>query len=345
MIVIMRSRIALASKKAALLVICVIMYAAAASHIGMALSCVFEDDKRSVVLKRILWDCIDVSGDIDVCVSTGTQDSYMNTAGDTPQMLIPANALLSLNMSLGDGVILWRVWVLWRGDRGVQITSFALLLSALAMLLWSTVSNNLTDYQSYMFSIAICISWVTNIWSTAMIFWRAWIHRRQVGTHMRAGSRTRAEAALLLFVESGLLYCLIWVPFVAQAVGNILSSFIANYPAFESYAGISFTSAMRIWQSAAMIDIVGMYPTAVILLVEVSSYYAQRALSLKDMPTLLPGPGLATQQQRGRGGARAISFGEQPAVDALCGSMRSSELGHLPDALLSDVEMGAKMQV
>ena len=40
-------------------------------------------------------------------------------------------------------------------------------------------------------------------------------HRREVGALLRSVSgRTRAEAALLLFVESGLLYCLLWVWFM-----------------------------------------------------------------------------------------------------------------------------------
>ncbi|EKM60142.1 uncharacterized protein PHACADRAFT_192541 [Phanerochaete carnosa HHB-10118-sp] len=50
----------------------------------------------------------------------------------------------------------------------------------------------------------------------------------------------------------------------------------------------NFKSGTQALKSSFLIDLVGMYPTAVMMMLEMSNHYAQRTLCMDDMPTLLP---------------------------------------------------------
>ncbi|KAI9450481.1 hypothetical protein BJY52DRAFT_1191834 [Lactarius psammicola] len=62
----------------------------------------------------------------------------------------------------------------------------------------------------------------TNILSTLLIAWKAWEYRRNVSAHLRKGSPSdRAEKILALLIESGFVYCLLWVFYLLTAF-NVL---------------------------------------------------------------------------------------------------------------------------
>lgn len=142
---------------------------------------------------------------------------------------------------------------------------------------------------------AFTVSWLTNIWATALVICKAWHYRRHVSAHLSAPLRTRAEHALLLFVEFGVLYCLFWIPLTAA---NILVAFdwhsVARLQALARAGhAVQISGPQRLLQAmdslatGALIDVVGIYPTAVVLLVELSGRAAERVLSARDMPTLV----------------------------------------------------------
>jgi hypothetical protein len=58
----------------------------------------------------------------------------------------------------------------------------------------------------------------TNILSTSLIAWKAWEYRRTVSAHLRKGSQSdRAEKVLALLIESGFVYCLLWIFYLLTA--------------------------------------------------------------------------------------------------------------------------------
>ncbi|GJE88320.1 hypothetical protein PsYK624_044030 [Phanerochaete sordida] len=297
-ILILRARSRLRSRKALLLAICVGMYAVAAAHFGIMLSCLYLDNDRASDIQRIVLACILESGTSEgrnapvPCpnIPPNLQQSAMTSFQRGLSMLI------SVNVFLSDLVVLWRAWVLWPRNRVVQSVSVALTLVTIALLIFNAVSYYHERLDVYASALAILSSWMTNIWATLLIGTRTYQHRRHVKSYLQAGLRTRAERALLLFVESGILYCLFWLPFIVSSIilcvkvsdpNQLTPSTVAwRAPHYTSEANL--LCVLQVLTYSCLVDLVGMYPTTVILLVELSNYYVQRTLSVNDMPTLLP---------------------------------------------------------
>lgn len=75
---------------------------------------------------------------------------------------------------------------------------------------------------------ALLFSWITNLWATALISYKAWYvqlmqrsagfisaprqHRRLVKRNLNGKSvGSRTGKYLMLFVDSGIIYCVLWV--------------------------------------------------------------------------------------------------------------------------------------
>ncbi|GJE87246.1 hypothetical protein PsYK624_033290 [Phanerochaete sordida] len=282
MVVIVRSRGALTVKKSLLLSACGVMYASAAAHLGVSMWYLFEDNRRSGAIQAMAVDCLLSLADDVVCSSLKMPRSYEDTAAHSLWVMATQNVLLSTNMMLSDIVVLWRAWVLWPGRRMIQAISVIMTVGALGMLLWTCSVYSL--YQAVTGSISLCISWLTNLWSTLLIAARAWQHRRHIGPLQATGSRTRAEMALLLFIESGVLYCMLWVPLVGASVKCLATWSDPN--CVLPGGAIKFMDSMVDIQLGCLVSLVGIYPTAVILLIQLTDHYAQKTLSLDGMPTI-----------------------------------------------------------
>ncbi|KAI0687965.1 hypothetical protein C8T65DRAFT_127594 [Cerioporus squamosus] len=100
-------------------------------------------------------------------------------------------------------------------------------------------------------------SLVTNIVATTLIAYRAWEHRRIIMSYLRGSSRrTQVERTLALLVESGLLYCALWVLIVTYELSSVFGSYITT--AFEN----GFYYVME----GCIVSLIGMYPTLIIIL-------------------------------------------------------------------------------
>ncbi|GJE87242.1 hypothetical protein PsYK624_033250 [Phanerochaete sordida] len=283
--VIARVRSDLTAKKWVLLAACFAMYANAAGHLGVTLASVFEDDRRSNYIQQMVYQCLANAVVNDACSSLESLPaSYYQSAVEITSFQTARSALLSINMLLGDIIVLWRAWVLWPNQRTVQACSSSIILVTTVMLIGTvTMDDGLTFL---FFPIAIFLSLFTNIWSTALIVVRAWQHRQQIGAQLHGGSRTRAQTALLLLIESGVLYFLLWVPLAGYAIVDIAELYPGSLAFLPSDPGAHYLKAMMDVVSGALIDVVGMYPTAVILVAEVSHQHTQRMLSLNDITTV-----------------------------------------------------------
>jgi len=83
----------------------------------------------------------------------------------------------------------------------------------------------------------------TNILSTSFIAWKAWEYRRTVGAHLtKASPSERVEKVFALLIESGFVYCLLWMFYLLSAysvfpgagtyIVNMIMLFVASmYPA------------------------------------------------------------------------------------------------------------------
>ncbi|GJE87251.1 hypothetical protein PsYK624_033340 [Phanerochaete sordida] len=319
MVVILRSRSALPAKKAALLATCGLMYAAAATHLGMSLWSLFRINSLSGIIQAAAADCLSSLNKGIACQTIDLPDITFGPDGNTLKVDKTVDMLLGMNMILSDMVVLWRAWMLWPRRRIIQGFSCLLIAGTLVMLLW-TCAWNIVD-GNFPNAVAICLSWSTNVWSTSLIAVRAWQHRRAMAPLGASGSRTRAELALLLLIESGVLYCLFWLLPLASSIINFIAPLDMDFVPPKGTIGHFYEGIIDLWQGC-LIDLVGIYPTAVILLAQLSNHRAQKLLSINEMPTLqlehsTAGPGL-------REGCHGDS------------AVRGCEWGHVVDADRSD---------
>ncbi|PIL25588.1 hypothetical protein GSI_11336 [Ganoderma sinense ZZ0214-1] len=224
---------------------------------------------------------------------------------------------LALNVTLGDAIVWWRVWVLWGRSRLVLALVSALLLATLSAFriclsfawwetlirkarfrdrgrvvhVWGTLasfqvlgprygSTTVTAVGSLFTNsgfgfVAICFSLLSNAASTGMVGYKAWKHRRDT----RVLGTTRVEGLLVLLVESGVAYCVLWV--------FILGSQIAWIASPTTLGATSWSTGIVYFTEGCLIAFVGIYPTLIIALVALNKSRADAPQSSGyALPTL-----------------------------------------------------------
>ncbi|KAI0321208.1 hypothetical protein OF83DRAFT_371039 [Amylostereum chailletii] len=168
------------------------------------------------------------------------------------QVVIPINFLLS------DAIIIWRTWLIWERRSFVLIIAAPLLLAtavtsiANVVLLPNDAFLLPTIIQSFAGSwtgfAALALTLVTNLWTTMLVAYRAWQHRRDVRDVLRqSGRRSAVEKVLALLVESGCIYCAVWILHMIADAG-VLGLF-------------------GVIVSTCTVQITGLYPTIIVVFV------------------------------------------------------------------------------
>ncbi|KAI0310788.1 hypothetical protein OF83DRAFT_829606 [Amylostereum chailletii] len=234
----------------AMLTVTVVMYAVAATHWASRLhfSYMFAhlNTKSTHDIERVFYS------PLNQCVPT---------------------ALLVIDILLSDAIVIWRAWILWSHNRCVRFTSALLLLGTLILSahnaqsvcrttpfdagrperqLSATVSDDVFG------AAALALSFFTNLWSTSLVACKVWIHRRAIRAHIQTGNtRTRAEKIMTLLLESGAIYLLIWTFVVVYTFLKVITP---GWTPVLTDAGDNFLKG-------ALIQLVGIYPTVVIVFV------------------------------------------------------------------------------
>ncbi|KAI0258521.1 hypothetical protein BC834DRAFT_1036327 [Gloeopeniophorella convolvens] len=161
-----------------------------------------------------------------------------------------------LNPILSDIVCAWRAVVIWRWDRRVILILTTCILGTLAaagydLKLAIEVHPGSQDEQGLQEgTVALVIVGPmlgTNLLSTSLIAWKAWEYRQHVRAHLRLGSPSqRVEKLLALLIESGFIYCLIWIIYLLTAFGVLpgSGSYIVNI--FMLYLSCMYPTAITI---------------------------------------------------------------------------------------------------
>ncbi|KAH9959422.1 hypothetical protein BC827DRAFT_502912 [Russula dissimulans] len=174
-----------------------------------------------------------------------------------------------INYILSDGIVLWRAWVLWDRRLLLFIPPLISLLCTLAINVTSAIylyesikvaETNSTEVKfglksSFEFDLSMrlewstwCLTFGTNLWATSLIFVRAWQHRRFLKLLSGKETLTRnAEKALAFLIESGAFYLFIWLVYIPTSI------------TLDPYGTSLFHTAIS--------QIVGMYPTIIVIVV------------------------------------------------------------------------------
>ncbi|RDX54309.1 hypothetical protein OH76DRAFT_1082402 [Lentinus brumalis] len=149
---------------------------------------------------------------------------------------------LTVNVIIGDTIVWWRALVLWPDNRVVRsVCAIMILLTTVTGVMDAKDACKVVEEVIHDFThpapgsssavvyvsgsttgiwfggdvwgyIALLFSLSTNIVATTLIAYRAWEHRRIIMSYLKGSSpRTQVERTLALLVESGLLYCGLWV--------------------------------------------------------------------------------------------------------------------------------------
>ncbi|KAI0049833.1 hypothetical protein FA95DRAFT_775028 [Auriscalpium vulgare] len=179
-------------------------------------------------------------------------------------------SIATFNFVLGDGIVMWRAYIIWERNRRILVVSFLLLLIMLGASVWQIVYTVIRVQLTidHVYQAGIFMTLLTNVVATGLIGYRAWRHYRSSSVVQIRIGRDRALAVLLLLVESGALYCAIWVAVIALFI--------------RPASPVSAVSTGAQISAAALPHITGMYPTVIVVLCKLQASYSNTIMDMRD---------------------------------------------------------------
>ncbi|KAH8991866.1 hypothetical protein EDB86DRAFT_1532728 [Lactarius hatsudake] len=185
---------------------------------------------------------------------------------------------------LSDIVCAWRAVVLWNRDKRVIAILLLFILGTTAAagcelgLSLVPVFNSEAPYYfttaeepratvNYGPLIMVGPTLGTNLLSTGLIAWKAWLHRVMIRKHLSEGSGSaRVERVFALLIESGFIYCCPWILYLISAFDLIPA------PGFAV-------------MNHVLLFVAGLYPTLIIILVAMQKspveYYSTHSTGMQ----------------------------------------------------------------
>ncbi|KAL1667808.1 hypothetical protein GGF50DRAFT_47788 [Schizophyllum commune] len=217
----------------------------------------------AVILTLLLFSLIELVGHlvyylIQFPAGFGTS---VDDISDILNRLVILNVVAErVNYVLSDAIVIWRAWVLWSDSfvaKGVLLVCMCgSLVGAIINIVW-TVRPDTAFQTAKPRALAITIPFLfTNVVAITLVGRRAWraisfeTYRRSIKQRLGLSRRTQIENILFLLLESGSLYCLVWVVYLVS----------------EFTAGADTFNPVRI-VGTVVHNISGIYPTIVILAV------------------------------------------------------------------------------
>ncbi|KAH9026228.1 hypothetical protein EDB84DRAFT_345757 [Lactarius hengduanensis] len=185
---------------------------------------------------------------------------------------------------LSDIICAWRAVVLWNRDKRVIAILLLFILGTTAAagcelgLSLAPVFNSDLPYYSPAAAglrgtvnfgplIMVGPTLGTNLLSTGLIAWKAWLHRITIRKYLSEGSGSaRVERVFALLIESGFIYCCLWIVYLISAVNLIPSP---GFPVMNH----------------VLLFVSGLYPTLIIILVAMQKspveYYSTHSTGMQ----------------------------------------------------------------
>ncbi|ETW78608.1 hypothetical protein HETIRDRAFT_324082 [Heterobasidion irregulare TC 32-1] len=211
-----------------------------------------------------LYDIIDVIQTIPNLLILAENQTLENKFSKINQDIKIYNTInLSLqivNALLGNTVIVWRAQTLWANHYIMVLLKGILIVTIIASIsncvlnsIGSIAIFDLLDYYSlYLQMIQWGLEIIMNSVVTILIAYKAWSYRQSVKTYLAKNKKTQIENILALLVESGILYCALWIALIISE--------------FTSINGLE----IDIFSSISMV-FTGIYPTLIMIVVSLNS--------------------------------------------------------------------------
>ncbi|KAI0697247.1 hypothetical protein BC835DRAFT_1413773 [Cytidiella melzeri] len=239
-------------RRAFVIATCVIMHIMATAHWAVVLHWL---DKTPSSAEQALVSCLQyaLNGGATTCVpSLGDPDVLARSAKLSLPPTFPLTAMLAVNIALSDVAVLLRPISIW----------------------W------------YRWNFGSCATWVVNVWATSVVGYKAWEHKRVIGTYLTQGhTRTLSERIFTLFLVPGCFYCALRVSTHPQkghtdtVFGTLGSTRLAN-------------TVSTYLTDAALIQMIGIYSTisATLAVLEKMQLKVGGPLAAYAVRTITPGP-------------------------------------------------------
>ncbi|KAF5353814.1 hypothetical protein D9758_010578 [Tetrapyrgos nigripes] len=183
-------------------------------------------------------------------------------------MTIASSFMTRFNFLASDAIVVWRAWVLFPRSLAVKITLILCIIGSTAGVLVdagrgavfalrdssSSSQNPGPAVNGLVMSLPLL---VTNLLATLLIGYKANLHRQDMKKNLSScsGSVVQVQKVLLLLVESGVAYCIL---FTCYAVSSFVGGDEKQSSSFEIFG-------------VAMPLLSGMYPITIILIVTLES--------------------------------------------------------------------------
>lgn len=188
---------------------------------------------------------------------------------ETRSLLWTGEMLFIFMLCLGDSVVVWRTWTIYRGNRKFLIVPLLTWTGSLIAAFYELGCDIHTDWAindstpsaasegakscARADTASYSLSFGTNTICTGLIVYKAWWHHKFMSEYLGLSRRkTQAERILTLLVESGSVYLLLYT---LQAI-----------PIYGGTTSASFLPWLVV--NAIIQQAMGMYPTAIIVLVQ-----------------------------------------------------------------------------
>ncbi|KAL1707733.1 hypothetical protein EV121DRAFT_277725 [Schizophyllum commune] len=161
---------------------------------------------------------------------------------------------------LSDAIVVWRAWVLWPNSRVAKaILSTCMCGSAVGAILnavWTIQNDRSVKTLPRIQSLALTVPLLlTNVVATSLVGLQVWYYRRDIKGSLGLYTRkSQVETVLVLLVESGCLYSLLWAVYLAFLLtAGTGGSTVTNYvgTAIHSISGIHPTIVVLVVMHAA----------------------------------------------------------------------------------------------
>ncbi|KAJ8089163.1 hypothetical protein PM082_014411 [Marasmius tenuissimus] len=188
--------------------------------------------------------------------------------------------MLPLEILIGDGIVLWRAWKLCAENRKMvylpMILLFATTVCSFSFFGCIVKNDWPVEYPNTCNKLqisAFSLSMATNLVGTLVVGYKVWAYRQSEGEFLgQRRQRTRAEKVLVLFLESGVVYSILWV---IQLVVILL-------PPASTFPG----KAVQQVFTTSSIQMVGIYPTLLVVLIYLQYSMRDSARTLSTNATL-----------------------------------------------------------
>ncbi|KAJ7488175.1 hypothetical protein FB451DRAFT_1391116 [Mycena latifolia] len=133
------------------------------------------------------------------------------------------NVFGRINYLMSDAIVVWRAWVVYHDNLKVRLLLSLCLLGSLVGTTIDMTFGGLWLFGNAKFMpsgprglIMVLPLLVTNMVSTSLMGYKVWQYRRQIKANLNLpkNKKTKIERVLVILTESGMFYCLIWIPYL-----------------------------------------------------------------------------------------------------------------------------------